>query len=201
MVTRKSRIVKEKKLFSSFGQLMLPLALIMAVALLFFSVRLFFSGPSPDVTAGIPASTSGSGSLSGSGAKAGAVKETRKKSGAEVLLARPADGTKPSDAPQKNKPDAEAFQKPAPAKSEGGGSVVRWDLQIGAFSSASNAGALAKRAKADGFVTYTAETVTAQGKKVFAVRVTGAPTRGEAESVAKKLKSKSYEYFLVKVSK
>lgn len=46
MVKRSTRNYKEKKHFITFGQFILPLAVIMALALLFFSVKLFFLPPS-----------------------------------------------------------------------------------------------------------------------------------------------------------
>ena len=42
MVTRRTRNYKEKKPMTTFGQFILPLTVIMALALLFFSVKLFF---------------------------------------------------------------------------------------------------------------------------------------------------------------
>jgi len=45
MVTRRTRSYKEKKPIATFGQFILPLTVIMAVALLFFSVKLFFVDP------------------------------------------------------------------------------------------------------------------------------------------------------------
>lgn len=197
MVIRKSRIMKEKKPLSSFGQLILPLTLIMTVALLFFSVKLFFSELRPDVTVGTSASMLRSATLSSNGVHAAAVKEMQRRD-TKVLLARPVGDAKKLGKKQKNKSGMEYLQKPASAINS---SAVRWDLQIGAFSYAANANILVKKAEDDGFDAYTIETVTPQGKKVFAVRVTGAPTRGETESAAKKLKSKSYEYFLLKVGK
>ena len=45
MVTRKSHSRKEKKAMATFGQFILPLAVVMAAALMFFSVKLFFLDP------------------------------------------------------------------------------------------------------------------------------------------------------------
>ena len=45
MVTRKSQSRKEKRTMATFGQFILPLTVIMAFALLFFSIKLFFLDP------------------------------------------------------------------------------------------------------------------------------------------------------------
>ncbi|MEG1799116.1 MAG: hypothetical protein RR214_02950, partial [Synergistaceae bacterium] len=45
MVTRKSHSRKEKKAMATFGQFILPLTVVMAAALMFFSVKLFFLDP------------------------------------------------------------------------------------------------------------------------------------------------------------
>ena len=45
MVTRRTRKYNDKKTIKTFGQLILPLAVIMLFALFFFSVKLFFMDP------------------------------------------------------------------------------------------------------------------------------------------------------------
>lgn len=47
MISRRTRVrdYKEKKPMTAFGQVILPLAILMALALLYFSVRLFFFAP------------------------------------------------------------------------------------------------------------------------------------------------------------
>lgn len=46
MVTRRTRTYKERKPITAFGRMILPLAAIMALALLYLSVKLFFFAPS-----------------------------------------------------------------------------------------------------------------------------------------------------------
>ncbi|MDO5563314.1 MAG: SPOR domain-containing protein [Synergistaceae bacterium] len=45
MVTRRTRNYKEKRPMTTFGQFILPLTVVMAIALLFLSVKLFFMDP------------------------------------------------------------------------------------------------------------------------------------------------------------
>lgn len=48
MPTRRTRTYKERRTVSICAQLALPLSALMAVALFYFSIRLFFSAPSPE---------------------------------------------------------------------------------------------------------------------------------------------------------
>lgn len=211
MVTRRTRNFKEKKTVTSFGQFVLPLTVIMAVALLFFSVRLFFfgSGGKSDYRAIESETHSASQQLEESSHSLsatisdGALEEEK----IDIAAAQPVKSAKEED--QKVK----AVPKTAPAKAASmpaaGGTAKkeavkatttdgpRWDVQIGAFTSKENASALAEKTKSQGLGSYIV-TEQKSGAPLYKVRVKNPnKTRGEAAALAKRLEADGHPVFLV----
>ena len=143
MVTRRTRNYKEKKPMTTFGQFILPLTVIMALALLFFSVKLFFfntdgtdeitvpreetvkQAPADPVPAERPAEiTPAAPAVKKVEVKPAqpvdVKKEEAKKESTAAAVKAPA---KPAAAVKETAPKTEAPQK-TEAKS------VRWDIQI-----------------------------------------------------------------------
>ena len=213
MVTRRTRNYKEKKPMTTFGQFILPLTVIMAVALLFFSVKLFFfnsnetediiftqeetvkpapTNPVPDEKpAEIPSGTQ-------------AVKKV------EIKPAQPVDGKTEGIRKESTAAAAKAPAKPSAAvketavkaetpKQTTAKAVPRWDIQIGAFSSKENALQLVEKAKTQGHATYLVEEKK-DGAPFYKVRVKNPKMdRDEAVALSKILEKEGYPYFLVEI--
>ncbi len=215
MVTRRTRNYKEKKPMTTFGQFILPLTVIMAVALLFFSVKLFFFNANDPDDIVLPANDSSkSGAFRTVPAEdkqepalpartaekrvdikpaqpaAATDKETQKAGTAKSPSAGQAN---PVAAVKETTAGAEKTQ-PAPIK-EG----PRWDVQIGAFTSKDNALQLMEKARGQGHSVYLSEEKR-DGSIFYKVRVRSPGSgRDEAAALSKKLESEGYPIFLVEV--
>lgn len=214
MVTRRTRNYKEKKPMATFGQFILPLTVIMAVALLFFSVKLFFfspngsddivfsnqepvvqesvqSKPEVKVTNQDPAGPAAVKKVEIKQAQPVDVikEELQKKAPAETVSAK----AKPSAAAKETTQQSQKVQ-PATVK------VPRWDVQIGAFSSKENALQLIEKVKEKGYTAYLTEGID-EGTPFYKVRVKN-PKAGkdEAEALSKKLEKDGYPFFLVEIN-
>lgn len=218
MVTRKTRNYKEKKPMTTFGQFILPLTVIMALALLFFSVKLFFFNPNDAGLVEEPRQTAEERPAHTALEKTPDEKPASDTSAVDVPMANPVEETDKKEAPKqetvkkepvkkepvkkepvkkdpvKKEPVKQEPAKPQPAKAD----VQRWDVQIGAFSAKDNATALAQKVKSEGYETYVSETVSG-GKPFYRVRVKGAKTREETQKTANVLLGKQYEIFLVEI--
>ncbi|HAJ93369.1 MAG TPA: hypothetical protein DCM41_00595 [Synergistaceae bacterium] len=210
MVTRRTRNYKEKKTMATFGQFILPLTVIMAVALLFFSVKLFFfnSNETDDivfneqesvqpaqeekVAVQDPVDPAGQKKVSIKPAQPVDVKkeEQQKKVSTETTqvkaTAKPAVSAKETTA-QNEKVQAAAVKEP------------RWDVQIGAFASKENALRLIQDVKAKGYAAYLTEDKK-DGAPFYKVRVKNPETgREEGAVLSKKLEKDGYPFFLVEI--
>lgn len=216
MVTRRTRNYKEKKPMATFGQFILPLTVIMAVALLFFSVKLFFFNPngSDDIVFGKQEPV-----IQGSVQPKPEVKVANQDPAGpasgkkvEIIPAQPVDVKK--EELQKNPPadtvSAKTTAKPAAAAKEttqqsqkvqpAAVQAPRWDVQIGAFSSKENALQLIEKVKEKGYTAYLTEG-NDQGTPFYKVRVKNPKTgKDEAEALSKKLEKDGYPFFLVEIN-
>jgi cell division septation protein DedD len=212
MVTRRTRNYKEKKPMTTFGQFILPLTVIMALALLFFSVKLFFfntdgtdeitvpreetvkQAPADPVPAERPAEiTHAAPAVKKVEVKPAqpvdVKKEEAKKESTAAAVKAPA---KPAAAVKETAPKTEAPQK-TEAKS------VRWDIQIGAFASKENALQLIEKARKQGHEVYLVEEKK-NGAPFYKVRVKNPKTgRDDAVALSKVLEKEGYPYFLVEI--
>ena len=216
MVTRRTRNYKEKKPMTTFGQFILPLTVIMAVALLFFSVKLFFFDS--DQTGDIVFTNEESvrqGQLPAVPPQkqeeppaAGSAEEFKR----EVKLAQPVGGQ--NEGTQKTGTaagGAKATAKPSSAvikitedKTEvplrtAVKTAHRWDVQIGAFSSKDNAVQLIEKVRADGYATYLVEEKK-EGAPFYKVRIKNPKTgKDDAVVLSKILEKEGYPIFIVEI--
>ncbi|MBP9559661.1 MAG: SPOR domain-containing protein, partial [Synergistaceae bacterium] len=167
MVTRRTRNYKEKKPMATFGQFILPLTVIMAVALLFFSVKLFFfnSNETDDIVFN-EQETANQESVQPAQEENVTVQDPVDPAGQKKVSIKPAQPVDVKKEGQQKKVSTETTQvkvtaKPAaPAKettvqNEKVQAVTvkqpRWDVQIGAFASKENALQLMQDVKAKGY--------------------------------------------------
>ena len=215
MVTRRTRNYKEKKPMTTFGQFILPLTVIMAVALLFFSVKLFFfnSNDADDILFNEKETAKQESILPAPAVNAPAQDpvDPAVKKKVEIKPAQPVDVKK--EDPQK-KASAETAQIKATAKPAGSSKETstqnekvqtasvkepRWDVQIGAFASKENALQLIQDVKSKGYTAYLTEGKK-DGAPFYKVRVKNPKTgREEAEILSKKLEKDGYPFFLVEI--
>ncbi|MDD4160348.1 MAG: SPOR domain-containing protein [Synergistaceae bacterium] len=214
MVTRRTRNYKEKKPMTTFGQLILPLTVIMAVALLFFSVKLFFfNSNEPDNIVLNKQETAGQKTVSPVPEEklpAQKLPDQPVQKKVEIKHAQPVDIKKEN---QQKEESMETAAVKAPAKSSGAVKETaeqkknkqaavkesRWDVQIGAFSSKENSLQLIEKVKAQGYTAYLTEDKK-DGTIFYKVRVKNPNTgRDEAEAFAKKLEKDGYPFFLVEI--
>lgn len=209
MVTRRTRNYKDKKPMATFGQFILPLTVIMAVALLFFSVKLFFFNS--DETGDIIFSGQETVSQESFQPEAKVTEqdfaETEAQKIVEIKQAQPVDAkeevqqkkTSAETATAKTTVAAKATTvqsiKNQPASLTG----ARWDVQIGAFSSKENALQLIKEVKSKGYTAYLAE-AKKDGTSFYKVRIKNPKTgRDEATALSAKLQKDGYPFFLVEI--
>ena len=217
MVTRKTRNYKEKKTMTTFGQFILPLTVIMAVALLFFSVKLFFfnSNNIDDIVLNEQVVTKNETVLVASEEKAAdePVPDTSVKKKIDIKPAQPVEVKK--EAPKKEnittalpslktpvKPSETAkvtvvkVEKPQEASVQ---KTARWDIQIGAFTSKEYALQLIETEKAKGYSVYLVEGIK-DGSPFYKVRVKNPKTGKEAAvALSKKLEDEGQPVFLVEI--
>lgn len=224
---RNTRNYKDKKPLLTFGQFILPLTVIMAVALLFFSIKLFFLSPE-DVQLDDEKETPKREAVKSPDVKedAPAVKKEEPKpvKAEKIVVAKPVTPAKPAtqaepkpaktgpvkNETQKTEPKKNAETKPttpvaAPKKpqtppSEPAKTAHRWDVQIGGFASGDSAKALLNKASSEGYDAYMTESKR-DGAPFYKVRVKGAPLREDAANVAAKLQTAGYPVYLVEIKK
>lgn len=218
MVSRRTCGYREKKPMAAFGQFMLPLAVIMAIALLYFSVKLFFLTPSrneaqrsaPPVAAGISSDTPAPAQVlpvrevSRANTAPAPAQSAQPKVIAGPVTARP---SVMEQRPQQGggsaapavKPAAPK-QEPAPAQSSQKTAVLRYDVQIGAFASRDNALQLVQKARAQGHDVYINEALY-NGAPYFRVRVKGPAERAPSQALSVKLQEQGYPVYIVQITK
>jgi cell division septation protein DedD len=216
MVTRRTRNYKEKKPMATFGQFILPLTVIMAVALLFFSVKLFFFSPngSDDIVFSkqepvVQESVQSKPEVKVTNQDPDGPAAVKK---VEIKQAQPVDVIKEElqKKAQAQTVSAKATAKPSAAAKEitqqsqkvqpASVKAPRWDVQIGAFSSKENALQLIEKVSEKGYTAYLTEGID-QGTPFYKVRVKNPKTgKDEAEALSKKLEKDGYPFFLVEIN-
>ena len=218
---RNTRNYKEKKPMITFGQFILPLTVVMAVALLFFSVKLFFLSPD-QLPFDDEKETPKKETVISADIKPDApqVKKTEPKPLQPAEPAKPAEPKKKTEPVKQPQTQAEPkkvkeitakktrTEKPAsfePAKKTepavpAKAALPRWDVQIGGFASLDSAKALLKKAGSEGFETYMAESKR-EGAPFYKVRVRGAQLKEDAAKKAAKLEAAGYPVYLVEIKK
>ncbi|MCE5202528.1 MAG: SPOR domain-containing protein [Synergistaceae bacterium] len=227
MVTRKTHNYKERKPMATFGQFILPLAALMALALLFFSVKLFFLDPNDasmpienQIATEQPRSNDDKKNEVAPTGQTIVKKEEKKTS--PVVIAKPVDANKsevkqetkaiPTDIKQEKIPPKTTIQQntaktgtvqPASVKQQPSASLEekgagRWDVQIGGFSSKNNAQQIFEKAKEQGYDVYMIESVF-NNAPFYKVRVKGANNKDDAQKISSKLQEKGYPVYLVEI--
>lgn len=225
MVSRRTRSYKDKRPAGIFGQFMLPIAVIMAIALLYFSIKLFFLNTSepkrqetasgrPTVSADAPANAP---AVSAEPPAPPVPPAPPAQPRPTHVVAGPVDGqpaaavpkqpdtrpagTKPN-APQQATPPAKpqpAASKPAePPAAPKPPAVKRYDVQIGAFSARENAVQLVHKARAQGYEVYVNE--SEREGPPYRVRVKGTADRQQTEALSAKLKAQGYPIYVVTIN-
>ena len=220
VISRKARArdYKDKKPLTAFGRLILPLTLVMALALLYLSVKLFFFAPEKFVMEQPPLDIHKDEFLVLPGDKrppAGGFtddmedevtitpqKEPQKEPPKRVV--QPQVVVKKPAAPVKTKRDdppggnaaASVRTKPA-VKTEGG---VRWDIQIGGFSAKEGAELTVRQAKEAGYAVYIVDAVL-NGKPFYKVRVKGEADKKASAALSKRLEKAGFPVYLVEIKR
>lgn len=221
MVTRKTRNYKEQKPISAFGRIVLPVSAVLALALLYFSVKLFFFAPSSEIRAGKPYSET-------EGQHTTLPRQDETQRAAEPDLpswddmqdtetvvpvqnepdtkepakkgqdpeSKPASVPKPKtkEPDKKTQPIGPAIKKadkPAEVK-------PRWDVQIGGFYARQGADVTIKQAKDAGFSPYVVE-AKLDGKPFYKVRVRGYAGKQETQNLSSKLEKIGFPVYLVEI--
>lgn len=225
MVSRRTRSYKDKRPAGIFGQFMLPLAVIMAIALLYFSIKLFFlnsgdqrrnttavapavvSADAPQPVQAVPAEPPAPQTPPATAAKppkivAGPVGDQTAKPTppAATPATPPATAAKPPAKPTQTTPPAATAKPPAstPSTPVKPAAVKRYDVQIGAFSARDNAVQLVQKVRAQGYEVYVNEPESADPP--YRVRVKGPADRSQAESLSVKLQEQGYPVYIVAIN-
>lgn len=222
MVSRRTRSYKDKRPAGIFGQFMLPIAVIMAIALLYFSIKLFFLNSSEPkeqgTSSGRPAvSAEAPGNTPAVSAEPPA-QPTPSAPPAQPrpthVVAGPVDGQPSTTGPKPQQPvvrptetkpvvaqrttppaAAKPAEQPPAAKPP---AVKRYDVQIGAFSARENAVQLVHKARAQGYEVYVNE--SEKDGPPYRVRVKGTADRQKTEVLSAKLKAQGYPIYVVTIN-
>lgn len=219
MVTRRTRNFKEKSTASNIlGRLIMPVAVIMALALFYFSIKLFFFSPPREEqhplpsTVNPPAVTEPYEGGDDYGDELPPIDDmddtstiTPETPPAEQKP-EPAETVKPAEKPkpavtkpvqkpaEKPKPKPAVTQQPKPAQSSG----PRWDVQIGGFRARSGAELTVKQAREKGFSAYVVDEKL-DGQPFYKVRVRGHADKNEARALSQKLAAAGFPIYVVSV--
>lgn len=224
MVTRRTRNFKEKSTASNIlGRLIMPVAVVMALALFYFSIKLFFFSPPREEqhplpsTVNPPAVTEPYEGGDDYGDELPPIDDmddtstiTPETPPAEQKP-EPAETVKPAEKPkpavtkpavtkpvqkpaEKPKPKPAVTQQPKPAQSSG----PRWDVQIGGFRARSGAELTVKQAREKGYSAYVVDEKL-DGQPFYKVRVRGHADKNEARALSKKLAAAGFPVYVVSV--
>ncbi|MGI6442300.1 MAG: hypothetical protein GXZ13_04555 [Synergistaceae bacterium] len=220
MVSRKTRKHKEIKSIRTFGQLILPLAVVMLFALFFISVKLFFMDPNDVYLSGkstqnqifepIEQKNTDDPLISVDTGTENEYIEDKDSIREDVpLVPEQQVEIKKIEQPQKTPVKSKAKPQPkispkqeikAPVRT---GQVTsqtkpRWDVQIGGFKVKASALALHNKAKTEGHTVYIVDSVK-DGQPFYRVRVMGHETKENASKLAAKLQAVGYPTYLVSI--
>ena len=219
MVTRRTRNFKEKSTASNIlGRLIMPVAVVMALALFYFSIKLFFFSPPREEqhplpsTVNPPAVTEPYEGGDDYGDELPPIDDmddtstiTPETPPAEQKP-EPAETVKPAEKPKpavtkpvqkpakKPKPKPAVTQQPKPAQSSG----PRWDVQIGGFRARSGAELTVKQAREKGYSAYVVDEKL-DGQPFYKVRVRGHADKNEARALSQKLAAAGFPVYVVSV--
>ena len=219
MVTRRTRNFKEKSTASNIlGRLIMPVAVVMALALFYFSIKLFFFSPPREEqhplpsTVNPPAVTEPYEGGDDYGDELPPIDDmddtstiTPETPPAEQKP-KPAETVKPAEKPkpavtkpvqkpaEKPKPKPAVTQQPKPAQSSG----PRWDVQIGGFRARSGAELTVKQAREKGYSAYVVDEKL-DGQPFYKVRVRGHADKNEARALSQKLAAAGFPVYVVSV--
>ena len=219
MVTRRTRNFKEKSTASNIlGRLIMPVAVVMALALFYFSIKLFFFSPPREEQHPLPSTVNppavtepyeGGDDYGDELPPIDDMDDTstitpetppaeQKPEPAETV--KPAEKpkpavTKPAQKPaEKPKPKPAVTQQPKPSQSSG----PRWDVQIGGFRARSGAELTVKQAREKGYSAYVVDEKL-DGKPFYKVRVRGHADKNEARALSQKLAAAGFPVYVVSV--
>lgn len=219
MVTRRTRNFKEKSTASNIlGRLIMPVAVIMALALFYFSIKLFFFSPPREEQHPLPSTVNppavtepyeGGDDYGDELPPIDDMDDTstitpetppaeQKPEPAETV--KPAEKpkpavTKPAQKPaEKPKPKPAVTQQPKPSQSSG----PRWDVQIGGFRARSGAELTVKQAREKGYSAYVVDEKL-DGQPFYKVRVRGHADKNEARALSQKLAAAGFPVYVVSV--
>ena len=219
MVTRRTRNFKEKSTASNIlGRLIMPVAVVMALALFYFSIKLFFFSPPREEqhplpsTVNPPAVTEPYEGGDDYGDELPPIDDMDDTSTITPETPpveqkpEPADTVKPAEKPkpavtkpvqkpaEKPKPKPAVTQQPKPAQSSG----PRWDVQIGGFRARSGAELTVKQAREKGYSAYVVDEKL-DGQPFYKVRVRGHADKNEARALSQKLAAAGFPVYVVSV--
>lgn len=219
MVTRRTRNFKEKSTASNIlGRLIMPVAVVMALALFYFSIKLFFFSPPREEQHPLPSTVNppavtepyeGGDDYGDELPPIDDMDDTstitpetppaeQKPEPAETV--KPAEkpkpaATKPVQKPaEKPKPKPAVTQQPKPSQSSG----PRWDVQIGGFRARSGAELTVKQAREKGYSAYVVDEKL-DGQPFYKVRVRGHADKNEARALSQKLAAAGFPVYVVSV--
>lgn len=219
MVTRRTRNFKEKSTASNIlGRLIMPVAVVMALALFYFSIKLFFFSPPREEQHPLPSTVNppvvtepyeGGDDYGDELPPIDDMDDTstitpetppaeQKPEPAETV--KPAEKpkpavTKPVQKPaEKPKPKPAVTQQPKPSQSSG----PRWDVQIGGFRARSGAELTVKQAREKGYSAYVVDEKL-DGQPFYKVRVRGHADKNEARALSQKLAAAGFPVYVVSV--
>ena len=219
MVTRRTRNFKEKSTASNIlGRLIMPVAVVMALALFYFSIKLFFFSPPREEqhplpsTVNPPAVTEPYEGGDDYGDELPPIDDmddtstiTPETPPAEQKP-EPAETVKPAEKPkpavtkpvqkpaEKPKPKPAVTQQPKPAQSSG----PRWDVQIGGFRARSGAELTVTQEREKGYSAYVVDEKL-DGQPFYKVRVRGHADKNEARALSQKLAAAGFPVYVVSV--
>lgn len=214
MVTRRTRNFKEKSTASNIlGRLIMPVAVVMALALFYFSIKLFFFSPPREEQHPLPSTVNppavtepyeGGDDYGDELPPIDDMDDTstitpetppaeQKPEPAETV--KPAEKPKPVQKPaEKPKPKPAVTQQPKPSQSSG----PRWDVQIGGFRARSGAELTVKQAREKGYSAYVVDEKL-DGQPFYKVRVRGHADKNEARALSQKLAAAGFPVYVVSV--
>ena len=219
MVTRRTRNFKEKSAASNIlGRLIMPVAVVMALALFYFSIKLFFFSPPREEERPLP-STVNPPAVSetyepedGYGDELPPLDDMDEPStitpdappAEPQPKPEPVETVKPVEKPKPavTKPVQKPAPKPKPAATQPSkpaqSSGPRWDVQIGGFRARSGAELTVKQAREKGYSAYVVDEKL-DGQPFYKVRVRGHKEKKDAQALSQKLAAAGFPVYVVSV--
>ena len=212
MVTRRTRNFKDKSTASNIlGRLIMPLAVVMALALFYFSIKLFFFSPPREDERPLPSTVNPPVASEPYEPDDGYGDELPPLDMEEpstitpetppveekpepVQSAKPAEKPKPAVTKPEPKPKPAVTQPSKPAQSSG----PRWDVQIGGFRARSGAELTVKQAREKGYSAYVVDEKL-DGQPFYKVRVRGHKEKKDAQALSQKLAAAGFPVYVVSV--